>query len=132
MGGGRPIANIVARNSGLHAKEAPPEQAGGLPRQTYLCKGARCIVTSAVLQEWGLYNGAIGEVVDIVFRTGERPPATIPAFVLARFPKYRGPVYLDGDPKGVPISTIERLLDCRRALSLPEYYIDNFPDCTVV
>ena len=97
--GGRPIANIVARNIGIRSKGAPPEQAGGLLRQTYLCKGARRIATSAVLQERGLYNGAIGEVVDIVFRKGERPPASLPAFVLARFPKYRGPVYLDGARK---------------------------------
>ena len=102
--GGRPVANIVARNSGIHSKGAPPEQDGGLLRQTYLCKGARCIATSAVLREWGLYNGAIGEAVDIVFREGERPPASLPAFVLARFPKYRAPVYRDGDPKVAPIS----------------------------
>ena len=65
--GGRPVANIVARNIGEHSKDAPPEQAGGLLRQTYLCTGARLIATSDALQEWGLYNGAIGEVVDIVF-----------------------------------------------------------------
>ena len=65
------------------------------------------------MQERGLYNGAICEVVDIVFRKGERPPAALPAFVLARFPKYRGPAYLAGDPKIVPIAPIERLLDCR-------------------
>ena len=56
-------------------------------------------MTSAVLQEWGLYNGAIGEVVDIVFRAGDRPPAALPAFVLARFPKYRGPLYIAGHPQ---------------------------------
>ena len=50
-----------------------------------------CIATSAVLHEWGLYNGAVSEVVDIVSREGERPPAAPPAFALARFPKYRGP-----------------------------------------
>ena len=70
-------------------------------------------MTSAALQEWGLYNGAIGEVVDIVFRAGERPPEGLPAFVLARFPKYRGPVYIAEGPKVAPIAPSERLLECR-------------------
>ena len=35
-------------------------------------------MTSAVLQDRGFYNGAIGKVVDIVFRSGERPPASPP------------------------------------------------------
>ena len=58
------------------------------------------------MKERGLYNGVIGEVVDIVFREGERPPESLPAFVLARFEKYLGPVYLSGAPKVAPISTI--------------------------
>ena len=76
--GGRPVANIVERNSGPRPKDAPPEQAGGILRQTYPCKEAMCIATSAFLQEWGLYNGAIGKAFDIVARAGSarrrRPP----------------------------------------------------------
>ena len=34
--GVRAVANIAAGNSGLRSKDAPPEQAGGLLRQTYL------------------------------------------------------------------------------------------------
>ena len=111
--GGRPVANIAARNSGLHAKDAPPGQAGGVMRQNYLCKGARCIATSAALQERGLYNGATKDVFDIVVVAGERPPAALPAFVLASCPKYRGPVYSDSYPEVATIAPIERLLDCR-------------------
>ena len=36
--GGRPVANIVAGNIGIHSMDAPPDQAGGLLWQTYLCK----------------------------------------------------------------------------------------------
>ena len=50
-------------------------------------------MTLAVLQEWGIYNGVIGEVAEIVFREGERPPGSLPAFVLAMFPKYCGHVF---------------------------------------
>ena len=76
-----------------------------------------CIATSAFLQGWGLCNGAIGGAVGIVFREGERPPESLPAFVLARFEKYLGPVYLSGAPKVAPIAPIGRLLDCRRRCS---------------
>ena len=34
--GGRPIANIVARDSGLRAKDAPPANAGGILRRPYI------------------------------------------------------------------------------------------------
>ena len=123
--GGRRVANIVARNSGPHPKGAPPEKDGGVLSKTYLCNGASCIATSAVLQEWGIYNGAVGEVVDIVSRAGERPPASLPVVVLARFPKYCGPSYLDDDQKVVHIAPIGRLLDCR--LRFPRIMIPLAP-----
>ena len=104
--GGRLLANIAARNSGLRSKDAHPGQAGGLLRKTYLCKGTRCIAASAVLHERGLYNGAKGDVVDIAFRWAiprrRRPP---PSSSLA-----------DG-PEVAPIAPIDRLLDCRRRCS---------------
>ena len=56
---GRPIANVMATNIGLRAKDAPAEQDGGTARQTYICKGDCCIATNPVMQEWGIYNGAI-------------------------------------------------------------------------
>ena len=36
---GCPIANVLAKNSGARAKDAPAEKAGGLSRKTYICKG---------------------------------------------------------------------------------------------
>ena len=35
--GGRPVAHIVEINSGIRAKGAPEDSAGGLARKTYLC-----------------------------------------------------------------------------------------------
>ena len=50
--GGRPTANVVAKNFGLRAKDGTAEQAGGLEMQTYNSKGTRCIATNPGLQEW--------------------------------------------------------------------------------
>ena len=115
--GGRPVAHIVATNRGVRAKDAPAESAGGLARQKYICRGARCMSSSAVWKEWGLYNGAIGEAVGIIYRPCGRPPRSLPACVLVSFPKYCVPIFLPDLPNVVPIAPIERILDCRRRCS---------------
>ena len=71
-------------------------------------------MTTAVLQGRYLYNGAIGEAVEIVFREGDRPPASPPAFALAMSRQYLGACLLASDPKAVPDAPIERCRDCRR------------------
>ena len=112
-----PVANITTRHSGIRATEAPPERAGGTLRQPYICKGALCIETTAVFQDCGLYNGAFGAVVEIVFREGDRPPWYLPAIATARFAIYNGPVCLTPDPKVAPIAPIGRFIDCVRRFS---------------
>ena len=62
-----------------------------------------------------LYNGAVGKVVDIVYKDGRRstddpPPPTY--VVLVRFPGYRGPPYINEDPTVVPIVPVSRSTDC--------------------
>ena len=116
--GGRPVANIAARDIGIHSTGAPHGEDGGLLRQTYLCKGERRIATSAVLQEQGLYNAASGEGVDIVSREGGRPPESPVVFAIARSPGYRGPVYLDDGTKVGPIAPAGPLRDLRRVIPL--------------
>ena len=115
---GRPIANVAAMTSGLRARDAPSEQAGGLARKTYISNGAPCIATNPVMQECGPYNGAVGEVADIVARGGDRPPSSPPSCVVGWFPKYYGPVFLDKDPVVVPIFPIVRVLDSRCARAM--------------
>ena len=78
--GGRPVAHIAARNGGIRAKGGNPphthtDASGGGARQAYLRRGARCMMSSAVRHEWRLYNGEIGEVVDIIYRPGDRNPS---------------------------------------------------------
>ena len=110
---GCPIENVSAKHSGLRAKDAPAEQAGGLARKTYICMGGRCIAPKPAMQDRGIYNGAIGNVVGLAFRESEIPPSSLPDCVLVRFPKYCGPVFLENGPNSVPIAPIERLLHCR-------------------
>ena len=115
--GSRPVAHIAARNSGIRAKDAPADSAGGLARKTYLRRGPRCMLSSDVWQEWRLYNGAIGEVLDIIYRPGERPSRSLHACILVAFTKYCGPAFPPGLPTVVPVAPIERIMDCRRRYS---------------
>ena len=96
--GRSPVAHIVAGNSGLHAKDAPSEGAGWLARKTYICRGARRRISPA---DWmgGVFTmGEIGDAVDIIHRTGGRPPWALPACVLVAHHKYCGPVFLPALP----------------------------------
>ena len=70
------------------------------------------MLSPAVWQEWGIYNGAIGEVVDTIYRPGERPPRSFPSCIPFASPRYFGPVFLPGLPSVVPVGPIERIMDC--------------------
>lgn len=61
---------------------------------------------------FGLFNGAIGIVEDIIYLNGRRPPA-LPDVVMVNIPNYTGPPFLPQYPKIVPILPVERKIDCR-------------------
>ena len=59
---------------------------------------------------WGLYNGSMGTVVDIVFRPDQNPNhGDLPLYILVDFQQYRGPIYIEGKPTLVPIPTVKKL-----------------------
>ena len=58
--------------------------------------------------DWGLYNGAVGTVVEIVFNENENPlDGTLPQYILVDFPQYRGPSWISEKPTWIPIPSIE-------------------------
>jgi hypothetical protein len=58
--------------------------------------------------KWGLLNGAIGTVVDIIFRQGENPKeGHLPTVVVVDLKHYRGPIWDKDNPTHVPIVTIQ-------------------------
>ena len=65
--------------------------------------------------EWGLFNGAVGTVVDILDKDGCRPtddPAPLPDVMFVRFPAYKGPPYINEDLTLVPIVPVSRSTEC--------------------
>ena len=76
-----------------------------VPASTNLCRNARVSISGCNIRpSWGLYNGSIGTVVEIVFHPGESPNnGNQPAYVLVEFLDYCGPPFLPNFPKLVPI-----------------------------
>ena len=60
------------------------------------------MLTSNLWQEVGLCNGASGVVKDFIFHP-DRPPPCLPIAALVKFPKYKGPAFLEDNPQTVPI-----------------------------
>ena len=60
-----------------------------------------------IIPEWGLFNGAIGTVEEIVFADGDNPNDNDqPLYVAVKFEGYTGPAWDDQNPKTVPIHMI--------------------------
>ena len=110
-----PVAKIKAVDNGRHAVKADSNKAGGLLPLLYLCRDSKVMLVVNLKTDWGTYNGAVGTVVDIVYKDGGRPtddPAPVPDVVLVRFPGSRGPLYINEDPTVVPIVPVSRSTDC--------------------
>jgi hypothetical protein len=60
-------------------------------KRTMLCCEAMVEIVKANIEpKWGLYNGAIGTVVDIVYHQGENPNSGhLPKVVVVDFKHYR-------------------------------------------
>ena len=107
-----PIAKVSAENRGLHANSASSEMSGGLAKETYLCKGARVMLTVNINVNYGLYNGAVGEILDILYPEGCTPTDCQPSVVVVNFPKYTGPSFIPDSPTLVPIHAVDHHLNC--------------------
>ena len=80
----------------------------GLPKITVLCRGARVAIKGQnFCPKIGLFNGAIGKVIEIIYMHGESPnTGHFPQYVLVEFPSYVGKPFFDEQPKWVPIPTL--------------------------
>lgn len=74
-----------------------------------VCRGAKVQISGKNFEpDWGLYNGAVGEVIEIVFQENENPlDGTHPQYIVVDFPQYRGPAWINEKPTWVPIPPIE-------------------------
>ena len=109
-----PVARIKALDNGRHAQKADSNKARGLLPLLYLYCDSKVMLVTKLKAAWGLYNGAVGTVVDIVYADGSRPtddPLPLPDVVYVRFPGYKGPPYINEDLTVVPVVPISQCTD---------------------
>ncbi len=70
------------------------------PAACLLCAGAMVSICGRNFwPKWGLHNGALGTVIEIVFRKGESPNnGDLPLFVVVDFKAYCGPAWDPANP----------------------------------
>jgi hypothetical protein len=74
-----------------------------------LCRDSMVEITKVNIEpKWGLFNGAIGTVINIFFRQGENPNEVhLPTVVVVDLKHYRGPVWDKYNPTHVTILPIQ-------------------------
>ena len=69
-----------------------------------LCRGARVSIDRNIWQEVGLFNGALGTVVDIRYEKNKSPlKGDFPEYIIVDMDNYDGPVWDMMNPTHVPI-----------------------------
>ena len=86
---------------------------GGLQKTLFLCKNAKVHLTKNYEIEWGLFNGAVGTVVDILYDNNRPTAEDLPRVVFVDFQKYSGPPFLMDHPTIVPLIPTKQLTDCK-------------------
>ena len=108
-----PVARITSKTIiGKNRKSNHFDDKRGLQNVLYITRNAKVEIKGKnICPEWGLFNGSIGTVKDIVFHQNETPQSNLPAYVLVDFPLYCGPIMSNDYPTLVPILPVET--DCQ-------------------
>ncbi|KAI3913055.1 hypothetical protein MKW92_038757, partial [Papaver armeniacum] len=93
---GNPVARIISKNNCETTKIAKSDEAKGLQEILLLSKGSRVMLRKNLSTKYGLVNGSMGVVVDIVHKNGEKSPTDMPIVVMVDFDKYTGPKLYPG------------------------------------
>ena len=99
-----PVARIKAHWTSTTGKATPTiiQHFKNPPStSTLLCRGAMVrIVDKNFEPKWGLYNNAIGTILDIVFDDGHDPNnGDLPLYIVTEFKHYVGPIWYQDNPK---------------------------------
>jgi len=99
----KPIARIVAENSGKKAFSASDDMANRLSNILYLSLGCRVMLRQNLNVSLGLVNGSLGTVIDLIYKENKGPPQ-VPLFVIVKFDGFDGFESIDGN---VPITVFQ-------------------------
>ena len=107
-----PVIVLSARHNCPGAAKGTEEEAEGLSSRLYLSIGSRLMITSNLLTNFGLVNGAMGVLHGIVWQPGNDPYTTLPCillFIPDHYPEDGPCLFRDNDNRPVvPILPITR------------------------
>ena len=88
---------VIVSNNAHYDESTPPS--------TTICREAQVSISGCnIMPSWGLFNGSLGTVKDIVYKCSESPNnGQLPEYVLVVFPTCCGPPFNLLYPKAVPI-----------------------------
>jgi hypothetical protein len=71
--------------------------------------GAKVQITGKNFEPvWGLYNGSVGKVIEIIYEKNTSPlDGTLPELVIVDIPTYRGPPWIPDKPTWIPVPPIK-------------------------
>ena len=100
----KPVARVQSTGRGRTHVLNPHTQIGQIPLTSLFSPGCRVILSKNQnsLTQYGLNNGAMGNVIAILYNEDEKPPLP-PHSVIVDFPKYHGPSFFTKHPTWVPI-----------------------------
>ena len=78
------------------------DRAGGLQQVLFLCKIANVMLTTHLCVAFGLFNGATGTIIDLIYRNENRPENSFLDVVMVQFDNYSGPPFIEENPKMFP------------------------------
>ncbi|KAI3992757.1 hypothetical protein MKX01_021718 [Papaver californicum] len=104
------ILTMEERNNFKHALRLFPTNANsyeakGLQEVVLLSKGARVMLRKNLSTQYGLVNGSMGTVVDVVYSSEEKSPSDMPVVVMVDFDKYIGQQLYEGS-NVIPVTPI--------------------------
>ena len=104
---------LVINNAHYDIERTPPT--------TLLCVKAKLSLTRINIKpSIGLFHGALGTVLDIVYHDWESPsPGVMDAYILVDFPQYKGQPIISEKPTIVPICPIE--INCKKNCCIQKY-----------
>ena len=93
---------------------ARQQSQNAIPTTVNICRGAKVQLTGKNFEpDWGLYNGSIGTVIEIIFNENEHPlEGYQPEYVIVDFPQYSGPSWMESKKTWVPIPAVE--MNCEK------------------
>ena len=107
-----PLACLKCQDLCIHGKYKTKHFEKSIPLRTHLCLEAKVAIKGTNFEPiWGLYNGAIGTVKEIVFADNKNPNiGDLPLYVAVEFQSYKPPNSVPSfdkmNPKVIPIPIV--------------------------